>query len=106
MNNRIKTLWIEALRSGKYKQGFGCLQDADGGYCCFGVLEKLAVEEGAVPSLQPDRKYLSDTVVRWASLPEWHPQVPGPDGEKEPLAYLNDRGLDFNYIADRIEQYL
>ena len=29
--------WIDALRSGKYKQGHGCLGDDVQGYCCLGV---------------------------------------------------------------------
>lgn len=28
--------WAEALRSGDYKQGFGCLHSGDS-YCCLGV---------------------------------------------------------------------
>lgn len=38
MNERIKDLWIKALRSGKYEQGVGYLQTLDGKYCCLGVL--------------------------------------------------------------------
>lgn len=38
MNPDIKAKWIEALRSGKYKQGRGYLRTIDGGYCCLGVL--------------------------------------------------------------------
>lgn len=33
----IKEDWIKALRSGKYKQGTGCLRKGDE-YCCLGVL--------------------------------------------------------------------
>ena len=38
MNQEIKAKWIAALRSGKYKQGEGCLNDGHGGFCCLGVL--------------------------------------------------------------------
>lgn len=38
--NRRK--WVEALRSGKYEQGEGCLRDSNGRYCCLGVLTELA----------------------------------------------------------------
>lgn len=31
--------WLTALRSGEYKQGYGSLQDQNGGYCCLGVLQ-------------------------------------------------------------------
>lgn len=37
---RIRT-WIEALRSGKYKQGKGLLYTASGGYCCLGVADEV-----------------------------------------------------------------
>lgn len=44
MKPEIKTMWIEALRSGKYEQGVGCLEcNHYGGkptYCCLGVLAK------------------------------------------------------------------
>lgn len=30
--------WLEALRSGKYKQAKNTLKSADGGFCCLGVL--------------------------------------------------------------------
>lgn len=43
MNERIKKLWVEALRSGEYKQARGALNRppegiAQPGYCCLGVL--------------------------------------------------------------------
>lgn len=37
MNKDIKKKWVEALRSGDYKQTRLRLQDK-GGYCCLGVL--------------------------------------------------------------------
>lgn len=41
MNQDIKTKWVEALRSGKYKQGRDALctaKNAENFYCCLGVL--------------------------------------------------------------------
>lgn len=38
MNPEIKAKWLEALRSGNYKQGTGRLRKADNSYCCLGVL--------------------------------------------------------------------
>ena len=40
MPQAVKERWINALRSGKYKQGQGSLLDEAGGYCCLGVLVK------------------------------------------------------------------
>jgi hypothetical protein len=38
VNKDIKTKWLEALRSGEYKQGQGALQTSDKTFCCLGVL--------------------------------------------------------------------
>ena len=40
MNQEIKEKWLEALRSGKYKQGFTRLKQ-NNRYCCLGVLCSL-----------------------------------------------------------------
>lgn len=38
MDKKLKTKWLKALRSGKYKQGKGVLRTADNKFCCMGVL--------------------------------------------------------------------
>lgn len=38
MDKQIKTKWVKALRSGRYKQGDGVLYADDKTYCCLGVL--------------------------------------------------------------------
>lgn len=39
MDQELKTKWVEALRSGKYKQATKVLRDSQsGGFCCLGVL--------------------------------------------------------------------
>jgi hypothetical protein len=40
VDQEIKTLWVEALRSGYYKQGKNVLKD-NNRYCCLGVLKHL-----------------------------------------------------------------
>lgn len=49
----VKELWLQALRSGDYKQGHGKLKTrAYGGtveHCCLGVLCDLAAQQGVVP---------------------------------------------------------
>lgn len=37
--------WLAALRSGKYKQVFGALADADG-FCCLGVACEVLIDRG------------------------------------------------------------
>lgn len=38
MNKDIKKRWLDALRSGKYKQGVGALRKRGYKFCCLGVL--------------------------------------------------------------------
>lgn len=43
MDKELKAKWVEALRSGKYKQTIATLRHSDGlGYCCLGVLLDLS----------------------------------------------------------------
>lgn len=45
MDKELKAKWIEALRSGQYKQGKGQLRDTPSDtYCCLGVLLTVANE--------------------------------------------------------------
>lgn len=41
MTKTLKTKWLAALRSGKYKQG-RCALKEDGKFCCLGVLNDIA----------------------------------------------------------------
>lgn len=47
MTPELKAKWVEALRSGSYKQLHGCIKDSNKetgitGYCCSGVLCEVA----------------------------------------------------------------
>lgn len=42
MDTELKLKWVEALRSGKYKQGKQRFKSADDTYCCLGVLADVA----------------------------------------------------------------
>lgn len=119
MNARVKKLWAEALRSGKYKQAKKRLRLDHAGsvrMCCLGVLcevfrqtEKRGrwvhgkrgwqffVDGEKATTLTPD------TVWKWAELPDANPNL---DDNRHYASALNDDGKDFNYIADRIEKYL
>lgn len=48
MNPKIRTAWVERLRSGKYPQARSYLHVEGDGFCCLGVLCELAVEAGVV----------------------------------------------------------
>ncbi len=127
MNERIKNLWVQALRSGKYTQGHGYLM-RDDKFCCLGVLCDLAIKAG-VPGINVTESgdgsgsmsygyglarsvvTLPPVVAAWAGVDEGDPQVYVEDATEEDafptLSFLNDeRGYNFNQIADAIEAQL
>lgn len=95
MREDVKNLWVEALRSGEYRQGVGRLaKKVDGRkeHCCLGVLCDLAVKAGVVferetlpISSNPwyanyafDESYeitLPEVVSEWAGLQDDNPSV-------------------------------
>lgn len=101
MNPEVKTEWLEALRSGEYKQGRGQLcRKTDSGteLCCLGVLSEIATKHGIVNRVYtnemasagrgstisyatPDGSalnesaYLPNVVVQWAGLEDINPKV-------------------------------
>lgn len=104
MNREIKREWIEALESGRYKQGIGYLED-DGKFCCLGVLCKtLRISTRDNRRIGSDGinsdatlEYLSDAVLDRVGLT--HEQ-------QEDLSVLNDNGDDFRDIAEYIRKNL
>jgi hypothetical protein len=46
MNPTVKALWIEALESGRYRQGKHVLRTDSDTYCCLGVLCDLVKPDG------------------------------------------------------------
>jgi len=91
-------LWLEALRSGRYKQGTQVLKHNDE-FCCLGVLQDLCPIE---PS--GDRYYLSVETIEWAF--ERGKGLHNPQAGGKELADLNDSGSTFSEIADLIEANL
>jgi hypothetical protein len=45
MRKKVKQLWVNALRSGKYEQGRKVLCSLDNKYCCLGVLTEVYIEQ-------------------------------------------------------------
>ena len=120
MDARVKAMWLEALRSGKYQQAINQLRKDDG-YCCLGVLCELHRKEHNKQWTKNKRtdalEYceeasdLPEAVMEWAGLDESNPTVTVTLTETEcenesSLAYQNDQGMPFEEIADLIEQQL
>ena len=95
MDAEIKRKWVEALRSGKYKQGRDQLQNGDT-YCCLGVLcvvAGLPIFSGN--STDPGNvsyQGIYDLGVHHLTCPK--------------LWSMNDSGRPFPEIADYIEANL
>jgi hypothetical protein len=115
LNPVVKAAWLEALRSGDYKQGRERLHrindDGSSGYCCMGVLCELAI--GSMPvyryqaedewgdpvfSYDGDDSYPPVNVMQWANLDRT---------AQFTLSRLNDDEVfNFSEIADWIEANL
>ena len=105
MNPEIKAKWVEALRSGRYRQGKSvlCRPSTTGElhYCCLGVLG----EEMGLLSKQGHCDWKSwGAEGNLGSIPDNDAEELGLDGKQSPLIGMNDReGKSFNEIADWIE---
>lgn len=75
--------WMRALRSGKYDQGRGLLQDAHGGFCCLGVACEILISKEDIDR-DMDRNYTGDKQRMTGAIPA--------DQEKAPnwLKFIDD----------------
>lgn len=122
MDAKIKQLWIDALRSGDYKQTRGALHKEDG-FCCLGVLCDLHRKANPRKGWQNADKdsdnypfnfyeYLgADTslpmpVMKWAGLDAASPMVQYGLSKFTLLSTMNDSGATFTDIANVIEEHL
>lgn len=119
MNENAKK-WVEALRSGEFKQATGHLR-TQSGHCCMGVLCELFMREGGSLHVENcggisgatffdnDATLLPKKVQRWAGLKDWKGRflTNTPDNgdvkTADCLTAINDRGATFAEIADLIE---
>lgn len=108
-----KVEWLEALRSGRYKQDCGYLRTHDG-FCCLGVLADVQgidwdgyVGDDTMPEDVKDEFYtnMDDSVWQLASLPS-HLACGMEQHIQSILSNMNDRGMPFDQIADWIEGQL
>lgn len=117
MKPKIKAMWCEALRSGKYKQANGRLRKGDK-FCCLGVLcdiYKKRQKRGrwrdglfSVGTTKDEQYVLPESVIKWAGLLDNdNPQNPSIHGTPtKTLGSHNDDGDNFRAIADLIEMRL
>lgn len=117
MNKRIKKLWVDALRSGEYRQARGQLRSKQNGFCCLGVLCNIhAQEHPEIAAKQMSSNYMGQNAIlpiavrEWAGLKTSDPLVKysNKHGEKRTnLADLNDnKRFNFEKIADAIDKSL
>lgn len=106
-------LWVDALRSGKYKQGRASLKYSVG-FCCMGVACDISsLGEWQVRLSSEEEIYLGSgcylpyDVQMWLGLREENPRIKSVSNSGT-LAFLNDSAkLTFPQIADLIEaEYL
>lgn len=108
-----RKLWVEALRSGEYKQGKKALS-SNGGYCCLGVAcETYNKHNTPLPTVVDAAKrtcydgeifYLPTAVVSWLGMKSSDgAYLEGGEDGVTSLADQNDKGKSFDEIADIIE---
>lgn len=130
-NAEVITKWVNALRSGDYRQTDGTLRRDNGdgtSFCCLGVLCDLAVKEGVIDPpahiqvgdggdyylYEGEADIPPSEVCDWAGLYDSDPDVEymeysESDGvchyeDRDSLTSLNDaRGKTFDEIADILE---
>jgi hypothetical protein len=114
----IKSRWLEALRSGDYKQTTATLRSTDNGYCCLGVLCELALQEGIVRREDGERwsTYIAtgdgggysdcnlpEAVQEWAGIDEADPWLDGDNTSRMASEWNDNEHKTFAEIADMIE---
>lgn len=115
MNKAIKSKWVKALRSGKYKQARNAL-NIDNKFCCLGVLcdlhraetkkgewKKCTVDHNRYNYITGKSKrddLLGRPVMKWARLSKQF----GISHKGKDLTDYNDMGTSFADIADIIEK--
>lgn len=106
MNPSVKRAWVEALRSGGYRQAQGRLYDRySAGYCCLGVLCDVVDPEGWRSDGSYVAEFDGETVLMWDVLSDEVLDALGmPEDEAKGLMDMNDtEDRSFDEIADHIE---
>lgn len=104
MNPELKAKWIAALRSGKYQQGKDRLRTHDNKFCCLGVLCDINDNSGWQ---QQHSKwiYTKNGQSTEFYLDPFLKDFELTDKVQTQLSVMNDKGKNFNQIADAIESW-
>ena len=106
MKKHVMKKWVEALRSGEYKQGIGWLVDNDDNFCCLGVLCNIAPASIRDEWVFTDGDWRMDGEGSGLS-PKFRKWSGVTCDEEDRLVILNDREREsFETIADYIEEHL
>jgi hypothetical protein len=113
VNERVKKLWVEALRSGEYKQTRGKLkhQTEDGGleHCCLGVLCEIHDKEmGCEQSFKSIDGFPPPHILQWSGFNAVNARFKVENTAigtvRDSISFLNDARLyTFAQIAALIE---
>lgn len=100
-------LWIEALRSGKYKQRYWDMrhvsETGEVSYCALGVAVAVAKENGTC--MHPNSILLGLELIHWFNTGEINPRILV-DGDWWRITTLNDVARwSFEKIADALEAF-
>lgn len=105
LNKTDLKVWILALRSGKYTQTQGRLQDHNG-YCCLGVACKVLIPKELL-RVNPQGVLIGEMPKDQTHAPKWLLTIEREYYKKTGfgISYMNDlEGLSFPEIADRLEK--
>jgi hypothetical protein len=129
MKETIAKKWVQALRSGRYKQGKDLLKKItkkQERHCCLGVLCDLYNKEQKLKNKPPIKQkierdisnrydvvrfgttaeLLPTTVRRWAGVKTSDGMILFEDYiRRDSLSSLNDQGVTFKSIANLIEKH-
>lgn len=99
--------WVDALRSGEYKQTRKRLRDSYG-FCCLGVACDVAIKSGVVMDVRR-RNTETGHVLYFDNESGFPPKLVlewlGLKTVAQLMALNDHKGYNFNQIADFIEEY-
>ena len=107
MKEALKKKWVEALRSGEFRQGKGKLRITDR-YCCLGVLLEI---DGSVAYSKKHGWHFrgsGERVAEWNSYftSEYRRALNITLSTERILARMNDDGTPFDEIANYLETHM